>query len=289
MDKIIDDNLNHSWNWEITSRQPWFKLGIRSLISYRGLIMRFVRRDLLASYQQTIIGPVWLFLQPLLTTVVYMFIFGTFAKISTDKTPKILFYLSGIILWNFFFDSLSGTMYTFITNANIFSKVYFPRLVLPISNVITQAFRLGVQLILFFIIFLYYHIVQHRFTISPLLLLLPLLFVLIACFALGMGLMICVFTAKYRDVDTFLQYALRLMMFATPVVFPSSIVPLKYRFIFWLNPLTAIIETFRSIFFSAEVSIQYGYLIASAAIIMLMLALGLLLFKKREISVMDII
>ena len=149
------EDISEDWQWEINTSQSWFKLGLRDLYAYRGLIMRFVRRDLIASYQQTIIGPIWMFLQPLLTTLIYLVVFGNFAKIPTDGVPKILFYLSGTIIWTFFFDNISGTMYTFISNAHIFNKVYFPRLIVPISNIITQAVRFSIQLMLFLIIFLW--------------------------------------------------------------------------------------------------------------------------------------
>jgi lipopolysaccharide transport system permease protein len=276
------------WSWQITPAKSWFKLGLRDLFSYRGLVLRFVRRDILASYQQTVIGPLWVFLQPLLTTMIYVVVFGNIAKISTDGIPKILFYLPGSIIWNYFSDCLSGTMYTFIANSEIFSKIYFPRLVMPLSNVITQTVRLLIQMLLFIIIFLFYHFAYHLFTFTAILFIIPVLLVLTAGFALGGGLIISVFTAKYRDVDTFLQYILRLFMFATPVVFPSSIVPLKYKFLFWLNPLTPIIETFRAAFFN-QGTIRFDYLLIAVADVTILLIIGLILFKRREIEVMDII
>ncbi|MGB4398120.1 MAG: ABC transporter permease [Daejeonella sp.] len=280
--------LTTDWQWEISAKQSWFKLGLRELFYYRGLIMRFVRRDLIASYQQTVIGPFWIVLQPLITTMIYLLVFGNFAQVPTDGIPKILFYLSGTIIWTFFFDNISGTMYTFITNAHIFNKVYFPRLIAPISHVITQTVRLSVQFILFILIFLFYHIFYDQFHISATILLVPFLIILTAAFALGLGLLIAVFTARYRDIDTFFQYILRLGMFITPVVFPSSIVPEKYQLLFWLNPLTPVIETFRSVFFN-QGAIEYGYLLLSIANTSILLIVGLVLFKKRETAVMDII
>jgi len=288
IDKAEENDDFSDWKWEITSGQKWFELGLKEVYAYRGLVLRFVRRDLLASYQQTIIGPIWMFLQPLLATLIYVVVFGNFAKIPTDGVPKILFYLSGTILWNFFFDSLSGTMYTFITNAHIFNKVYFPRLVMPVSNVATQTIRLSIQSLLFIIIYFFYVIVYDKFSLNISLLIIPFLVVLTAAFALGSGLIIAVFTAKYRDVDTFLQYVLRLLMFASPVVFPSSIVPLKFKFLFWLNPLTPIIETFRAVFFN-QGAIQYNYLLIATVNVFILLVVGLVLFKRREIAVMDII
>lgn|SRR5690606_2817370 len=288
MNYKVKEEILSNWDWEITPRRSWLKLDLKDLYNYRALVVRFVRRDLIASYQQTIIGPLWIFLQPLLTTLIYMVVFGNIAKISTDGIPKILFYLSGSIIWSFFFDSLSGTMYTFISNSHIFSKVYFPRLVMPISNVLTQTIRLGIQSLLFTIIFLYYHIAYDLFNLSVEALIIPFLIILTAAFALGGGLLISVFTAKYRDVDTLSQYLLRLFMFATPIVFPSSIVPEQYRFLFWLNPLTPIIETFRAVLFNNQ-DIPFNYLLVATVEVTILLILGLVLFKKYEVKVMDII
>src|SRR5690606_19414734 len=288
MDYKVKEDTISNWDWEITPRRSWFKLGLKDLYDYRGLIFRFVRRDLMASYQQTIIGPLWIFLQPLLTTLIYLVVFGNIAKIPTDGIPKILFYLSGSIIWSFFFDSLSGTMYTFISNSHIFSKVYFPRLVMPISSILTQASRLLIQSLLFIVIFLYYQFEYDIFVPSLSIFIVPFLIILTAAFALGSGLLISVFTAKYRDVDTLSQYLLRLFMFATPIVFPSSIVPAQYKFLFWLNPLTPIIETFRSVLFNQQ-QIPFDYLLLAVIEVSIILMLGLILFKKYEVKVMDII
>ncbi|MES2447349.1 MAG: ABC transporter permease [Bacteroidota bacterium] len=285
-DNIKNDTIN--WQWEISPAKSWFKLGLKELFNYRGLILRFVRRDLIANYQQTVIGPIWIFLQPLLTTLIYLVVFGNFANVSTDGVPKILFYLSGTIIWTFFFDNISGTMYTFITNAHIFNKVYFPRLVVPVSNIITQSVRLAIQMTLFIIIFLFYFFAYDMLHLSLKMLLIPFLVILTAGFALGSGLLIAVFTARYRDIDTFFQYILRLGMFITPVVFPSSIVPQKFQLLFWLNPLTPIIETFRSIFFNQN-AIRYDFLLIAVAETIILLIAGLILFKRREVEVMDII
>jgi lipopolysaccharide transport system permease protein len=279
------------WKWEINSKQRLFSLGLREIYYNRGLVLRLVRRDLLASYYQTLIGPFWIFLQPLLTTLVYIIIFDKFAKIRTDtKIPPILFYLPGSIIWTFFSDCLTGTMYTFIANAHIFSKVYFPRLVVPISNTITQSIRLLIQCFLFIIIYLYYYFRYHNVdpSSSTVLFLVPLLVLLTAAFAMGSGLIASVFVAKYRDLETFIQFFLRLFMFATPVVYPSDIVPEEYKVIFWLNPLTPIIETFRSAFLSNGDATKEYLLIATAEVFVIFIV-GLFLFKRREVKVMDTI
>jgi len=288
MQNLYDENLRW-WKWEIKSKPSIFSLGLREIYYNRGLILRLVRRDLLASYYQTLIGPFWIFLQPLLTTLVYIIIFDKFAKIRTGSDiPPLLFYLPGSIIWAFFSDCLSGTMFTFIANAHIFSKVYFPRLVVPLSNTITQAIRLSIQCLLFLVIYLYYYIRYHNVDPAPILLLLPYLVILTAGFALGTGLIASVFVAKYRDLETFIQFLLRLFMFVTPVVYSSSIVPEKYRAIFWLNPLTPIIETFRSAFLTNGPETFYYLKIASIEVFVIFI-IGLFLFKRREVKIMDVI
>jgi len=280
------------WNWEINSKQRFFSLGLRETFYNKGLILRLVRRDLLASYYQTLIGPFWIFLQPLLTTLVYIVIFDKFAKIRPDdKIPAILFYLPGSIIWTFFNDCFTGTMYTFIANAHIFSKVYFPRLVVPLSNTITQSIRLSIQCLLFLIIYLYYYLRYHN--VDPaavsVLFLLPYTVLLTAGFALGSGLITSVFVAKYRDLETFIQFFLRLFMFATPVVYSSNIVPEEYKMLFWLNPLTPVIETFRSTLLNNDGWATVNHLIIATMEVAVIFVVGLFLFKRREVKVMDTI
>ncbi|MDR3715057.1 MAG: ABC transporter permease [Puia sp.] len=253
-------------------------------------MLRFVRRDLIANYQQTILGPIWIFLQPLLTTFVYYLVFGKIAKVKTDGISPLLFYLPGVIIWTFFSECLNGTMYTFLSNTHIFNKVYFPRLIVPLSIVVSQSVRFGIQLLLFFAVFVFHLFAYHDVnpSILPMLLLLPLLVCVTAAFGLGSGLLISVFTARYRDLDYALQFLLRLFMYAAPIVYPVSMVPEKYRFLCWLNPLTPVIETFRSVFFTGK-PVEVQYLLISVASVSLLLLAGMVLFKKREVQVMDII
>ncbi|PWT75430.1 MAG: ABC transporter permease [Bacteroidetes bacterium] len=277
------------WDWEIKHDQSWFNLNIREIFHYKDLLIRFVRRDIIASYQQTILGPIWVFLQPLLTALVYYLIFSRIANISTDGIkPAILFYLPGSIIWTYFSDCLTGTMNTFVTNAYIFNKVYFPRLIAPLSNVLFHTFRLSFQLIFFFLIYLFFLVVYRNVHPSLYILLLPLLILQTAIFALGAGLIISVLTAKYRDLDNIINFLMRLFMFVSPIVYPVSIIPEKYKFLFWMNPLTAIIETFRSAFFSNHP--VYGkYLLLSGFNSIVLLLAGLVFFHKREIKVMDVV
>lgn len=278
---------NESWDWEINAKTKWFDWNLREIVSYKDLLFRFVRRNLIASYQQTVLGPFWVFIQPVLTTLVYYIIFGKVVKISTGGIPPVLFYLSGILFWSFFSDCLNGTMYTFLQNASIFSKVYFPRLIVPVSNVISHSIRIGIQLLLFIIIYLY-NIATIGMVGNYYIFITPFLLLLTAVFGLGGGLIISVFTAKYRDLDYALQFLLRLFMFATPVVYPASIVPEKYRFWYWLNPLTVITETFRAAYFSNE-PVHYIRLTLCTIEVVGLLVLGITLFKKKELKIMDVV
>jgi lipopolysaccharide transport system permease protein len=283
---MIDKNTE--WEWEIKPEERWFGLNLKELFQYKDLLFRFVRRDILATYQQTILGPIWVFLQPLLTTLVYFIIFTKIANIPTDGIPPILFYLPGSIIWTYFSECLNGTMNTFVNNAYIFRKVYFPRLIAPLSNTLFHTFRLSIQLILFILVYLFFMITRHDLSPSWWILILPFLVLLTGAFAFGAGLIISVFTARYRDLDNILQFVLRLYMFAAPVVYPASIVPEKYKFLFWLNPLTSVIETCRAAFFSQH-SVSVKYLLLTVLNVSIILVIGLVLFRKREIEIMDIV
>jgi lipopolysaccharide transport system permease protein len=279
---------NGGWQWEITANPGWFRINLKELIQYKDLLLRFVRRDIIASYQQTILGPVWVFLQPLFTTFVYFIIFSRVAKIPTDNIPPVLFYLPGTIIWTYYSDCLTATMYTFVQNAYIFNKVYFPRLIVPLSYVLFHSFRISIQLILFIAVYLFFAIGGKNIHPNADMLLIPVFILITAAFALGCGLIISVYTAKYRDLENILQFVLRLLMFAAPVVYPASLIPAKYKLIFWLNPLTPLIESFRSAFFSHR-PLPLFYLGISMATSFLILLLGIVLFNRKEIQIMDVI
>ena len=279
---------NLKWQWEITAYRPWFRLNLRELYQYKDLLLRFVRRDIIASYQQTILGPIWVFLQPLFTTFVYFIIFSRVAKISTDNIPPLLFYLPGSIIWSYFSDCIITTMNTFQNNAYIFNKVYFPRLIVPLSSVVFHTFRISIQLLLFLGVCLFYVLKGTPLHFGWQILMAPLMIFITACFALGCGLIISVLTAKYRDLDNITQFMLRLFMFAAPVVYPASLIPQKYKFIFWLNPLTPVIEIFRSSFLKPR-PLPLAFLILSLITTFLLLLTGIILFNKREIKIMDVI
>lgn len=275
-------------SWEINSKRPWFKLGLRELLHYQDLIFSFVKRDLFASHKQSLLGPLWIVLQPLMTTLVYVIIFSNIGKLSTDGIPALLFYLPGIILWTYFADCVTGTMNTFIHQAHIFSKIYFPRLTVPISQVVTNTFRLVIQFGVFILIYLWYKMQGAAIEFHPAIFLLPFLVLITAAFAMSAGLLISVLTARYRDLENIVQFILRLLMFATPVIYPSSIVPKQYQLLFWTNPLTSIIETTRIALFSHG-EIPWTPLLITSAGIILLTYISVAIFKQFEILIADII
>lgn len=281
-------NNEPNWEWEITTGRKWYELGLRELVQYKDLIVSFYRRELLAAYQQTIIGISWIVVQPILTTLFYFVVFGKIVKVSTDNIPPVMFYMSGSILWAFFSDCMSGAMYSFLHNAHIFNKVYFPRLVVPLSTVLNQSVRFGIQAGLFIIVFIGFTLINDTPWPDEQILVLPLLCIPVAAFALGVGLIMSVYIARYRDVEHIMSFLIRLFMFVTPVFYPASIVPEGYRWLFWLNPLTPVIEAFRTIFFRTG-NLHPYYLICSVSTSVIILIIGLVLFRKKELQVMDTI
>lgn len=275
------------WDMVIKPREKMWSLHLNEVWCYRDLLLLLVRRDFVAFYKQTILGPVWFFVQPLLTTLMYLLIFGKIAGLSTDGIPGLLFYLAGVTCWSYFSESLTKTSDTFITNANIFGKVYFPRLVIPLSIVLSNLIRLGIQFLLFFLVWMYYYgftneNVHPNWTIA----LLPLLVVLMALFGLGLGIIFSALTTKYRDLRFLLTFGVQLLMFATPVVYPLSLAPQKYKWLIVANPFTAIIETFRYGFTGAG-EFNWLYLGYSTGTVLLILLLGIFIFNYVEKNFMD--
>ena len=276
------------WEWEIDSQSHWFRWELGAIPRYKDLLWRLVRRDLLANYQQTILGPLWILVQPVLTMLLYWVIFGRIVKVSTDGVPPLVFYLSGIICWNFFSDCLSGTMYTFISNSAIFNKVWFPRLLIPISVVLAHGVRLLVQLVLFFFLYAYFYIRGEVPAPGAGWLLLPVVLLLTGMFGLGVGLILSVITARYRDLDYSLQFLLRLWLFASPVFYPARLITGRVGFFLWLNPLTALIEAFRAFCFG-QAAVHAGVFWIAGGAVLVVLAMGLAFFKRHEIRVTDIV
>lgn len=274
------------WDWELNSKSPWFTLQLKEVFFYKDLILRLTRRDLLASYQQTLFGSLWVVLQPVLTTLIFVIIFSRIARISTDGVPPFLFYLPGVVMWNYFSETLGGTMNTFLANTHVFQKVYFPRLAVPISQLLTSSIRMAIQLGIFIVVYLVYMFNGADFQVSKSILLLPLLVFICGGFAFGVGLIISVLTARYRDLESIMQFALRLFMFGTPVIYPSAIVPENIQWIFWLNPLTPAIEALRHSFFDVA-PVSWSALSTAICLVWVLIIIGLLVFKRNELRVMD--
>jgi homopolymeric O-antigen transport system permease protein len=275
------------WDMVIQPREKMWSLRLNEVWHYRDLLMLLVRRDFVAFYKQTILGPVWFFVQPLLTTLMYLLIFGKIAGLSTDGIPGLLFYLAGVTCWSYFSESLTKTSDTFIANANIFGKVYFPRLVIPLSIVLSNLIRLGIQFFLFLIVWIYYYGFTNE-NVHPnwAIALLPLLVALMALLGLGLGIIFSAFTTKYRDLRFLLTFGIQLLMFATPVVYPLSLAPKKYQWLIVANPFTAIIETFRYAF-TGTGSFSWYYLGYSTFITIMIVLLGAVLFNRTERTFMD--
>ena len=280
------ESKTEEWDLIIQPKSSIFKIGIKKLWKYQDLMFLFVKRDLVSLYKQTILGPVWLFIQPLLTTFIYLTVFTNIAKIGTNGIPPILFYLSGITLWTYFSECLSKTSATFLANANVIGKVYFPRLIIPLSIVTSTMLKLGIQLILLIIVWIYSYINTPSFHLTPYILLFPFLIIILAGMGMGIGIIISSLTTKYRDLAFLVGFGLQLFMYATPVVYPLGIVPEQYKKIMLLNPVAPIIEFFR---FSIT-GIGYldvVYLFYSFACMLLLLGIGVIVFNKVEKSFID--
>ena len=276
------------WTLEIRPEERLLHVDFAELWRYRNLFAMFVRRDIVTIYKQTILGPLWFFIQPILTTIMYMVVFGGIAGISTDGLPQPLFYLSGICLWHYFADCLNKTSGTFRANAHLFGKVYFPRLVVPLSTVTSNLVRLLIQMLLFGAVFAYYRV----FTDAPvhptaLVFLTPVLILLLAGLGLGFGIVFSSFTTKYRDLTYLLSFFVQLWMYATPVIYPlSTIKSAKVRSVMLANPVTAIIETFKYGVLGVG-SFSWRALGYSAAFCVVLLSLGIVIFNHTQRRFID--
>jgi len=283
---VHDEEYRDGWTTIIRPRHPWFSLDFRELWKYRDLIWLFVRRDFVAQYKQTILGPIWFFLQPLFTTIVFTIVFGRIARIPTDEIPDFLFYLSGTVCWSYFAVSLTEISDTFFKNAQIFGKVFFPRLVIPLSIVISNVLKFLVQFCLFAIVLGYF--VFQGAHVQPTLwaFALPLLVVQMAFLGLGCGILVSSMTTKYRDLSLLVNFGVQLWMYATPVVYPLSQIPEQYRVYFALNPMTCVVEGFRQIFLGTS-SIEAQQVLASWLVTLGLLFLSVVLFSRVEKTFMD--
>jgi lipopolysaccharide transport system permease protein len=282
----MNQNSNTNWDLIIRTKSGWFDLHLSDLWRYRDLTMLFVWRDFVAQYKQTILGPLWYLIQPLFSTIVFTIVFGRVAKIPTDGLPPFLFYMAGVTCWNYFAECLTRTSGTFIDNAGLFGKVYFPRLTVPLSIVISNILKFGIQF-LFFVGFLAYFMINGA-NIRPnyYIFLMPYLLLLMAGMGLGAGIIISALTTKYRDLQYLVTFGVQLLMYATPIVYPLSVVPEKYKWIALANPMAPIVETFRYAFLGSG-SFNGEYLLYSTITTLILLLLGVILFNRVEKTFMD--
>jgi lipopolysaccharide transport system permease protein len=278
-----------NWDWKIEPSAKWWGWSADELWSYRHLIMGLVRREFILNYQQTILGPIWILVQPILTLLTFVLVFGKLVGISTGSLPPVLFYLSGIVLWSFFSDSLSGTSNTFRENIHIFSKVYFPRIIMPFSMLITHFLRFLIQLLLLGLVLLGYLIFgKIHLSVNRWILILPLILMAIGIIGLAIGLILSVLTAKYRDLGNLVPLSVRLLMFLTPVIYPITIIPENLRWLVLWNPLTPLFEVFRyAILGEGTFSIQQ--FIYSIMCTFFLLIAGLLIFNKKGDQLIDVV
>jgi len=277
---------NESWDLIITPRKKWWDLQLRDVWHYRDLIGLFVRRDFVSRYKQTILGPLWFIIQPLFTSIIYTVIFGQIAKLPTDGLPQLLFYMSGTVMWHYFSGCLNGTSTTFTANAGIFGKVYFPRLVTPISIVISNLFSFAIQFVFFLAFFLYFYLRGSAVFFSAWAFTLPLLVLLMAGLGLGFGIIISSLTTKYRDLSYLVGFGVGLWMYVTPVIYPVSSIPQRYRWLADINPISPIIETFRAGFLGAGQAswLRLGY---SFIFMIVVLVIGIVIFNRVERTFID--
>ncbi len=283
-------NQSEDWDLVIKGYTSLFDVKFKDVWNYRDLLWLFVRRDFVSFYKQTVLGPLWFFIQPIFTTIVFTFVFGNLAGISADGLPHQLFYLAGITSWNYFSECLNKTSTVFKDNANIFGKVYFPRLIMPLSIVVSNLVRFGVQLLLLILMMIYFYFFPSdgSFHVTTGLFLFPLLILLMALLGLGMGLLITAVTTKYKDLTFLVTFGVQLLMYGTTVIYPLSAAPEKYKKYLELNPMTSIIEAFRYGFLGKGEFTVWS-LTRSAIITIIILFFGIIIFNKTEKNFVDTI
>lgn len=273
----------------ITPKKSLLDLNLKEIWFYKDLLILFVRRDFVSVYKQTVLGPIWFFIQPIFTTLIFTVVFGQLASISTDGLPKVLFYMCGITCWNYFSECLTKTSNTFVANAGIFGKVYFPRLILPMSVTISNLFKFGVQFLLFLLFLIYYLNQGANIEPNAYMLLLPILLILMAGLGLGLGVLISSLTTKYRDFQFLIGFGVQLFMYATPIVYPLSLAKEKLGEHYWIavaNPMTSIVETMKFAFLG-EGEFSWYYLGYSFIFMAFALIIGTVVFNKVEQNFMD--
>ena len=278
----------NDWDIIITPHRGWFEFHLKEIWQYRDLLLIYIRRNIIAQYQQTIFGPIWIIIPPILTTIVFTIIFGNIANISTEGLPKPLFYMAGIVTWNYFSTVLNSTSNSLAGNAGIFGKVYFPRIIIPLATLISSLVRYFIQLILFFCI-LGYFIFNNASAINiqfHLVWILPVIIIIMGIQGLGFGLLFSAVTTKYRDLRFLINFGVQLLMYASPVIFPLSIVPERYKWIILGNPMSAVIESFRYMVFGVG-QISIDAILYSIIFTGILFFLGYLIFNHMEKDFID--
>lgn len=275
----------------IEPRARLFHLNLKELWQYKDLLEMYVKRDIVTLYKQTILGPIWFFIQPIFTTIIFMFVFGGLAGISTDGIPQALFYLAGITIWNYFSESLTKTSDTFIANQAVFGKVYFPRLIAPLSVTISGLIKMFIQFGVFVVVYIYFVVKGTDVAPNVYALLFPLLIMILAGLALGFGIIISSMTTKYRDLKFLITFAIQLWMYATPVIYPLSVMEGSYKKYMWLikaNPLTSVMESFKYGFLG-QGTFSWLSLAYSTLFTIVILLFGIVIFNRVERNFMDVI
>lgn len=282
----MNENNDKNWTTVIKPKTSLLHLNLGDLWEYRDLVRMFIHRDFVTFYKQTILGPLWFIIQPLFTSGMFTLIFGRVANISTDEIPHMLFYISGVINWSYFSECLTKTADTFAGNAGVFGKIYFPRLTVPVANIITNMLRYLIQYIIFLVI--YFIFMVNNAPISPnwMILLTPLILVYMAILSLGYGLWISAVTAKYRDLKFALPFLVQLWMYATPIVYPLSLIPDKFKLLMVLNPMVPAVEIFRKAYLGAG-TVNLFHTGLSLALTFVILFTGIIVFNKTEKTFMD--
>jgi len=274
------------YNTVIKPQNKLLEVDFKEIWQYRDLFSMFVKRDIITQYKQTILGPAWFFIQPALTTIMYMIVFGGIAGISTDGLPQPMFYLAGIVCWQYFSDCLNKTSSTFTTNQGIFGKVYFPRMIVPLSTVASNLVRMGIQFLLFVVVYIYYLVTGVHIVPNIYILLLPLVVIMLAGLSLGFGIIISSMTTKYRDLTILFTFIVQLWMYATPIIYPLSTMSPKRQWIMALNPVTSLVETFKYGTMGVG-TFSWGQLGYSFGFMIVLLAIGIVIFNKVQRSFMD--
>jgi len=277
---------NEEWTQIIRPQRAWWDLRLGELWQYRDLARLMVWRDFVSAHKQTILGPLWHLIKPILSSGVYTVIFSNVAKLSTDGLPPFLFYMAGNTIWSYFSTCLSGTSNTFVSNKGIFGKVYFPRLIIPISTVLSDLITFGIRFGIFVVFLLYFGFSSSDVRPNLYILLLPVLLIIMAGIGVGIGMIVSSLTTKYRDLQQVLGFGVQLMMYASPVIYPLSTVPAQWRWLLLANPVTPVIEIFRKAFLGVG-SLEPIYLLYSLAFMLIVLLVGILIFNRVENTFVD--